>query len=102
MTKFVFENLYESLRELSEGIILSDGLKIYSHEYTLQYLIYKKHITNEDFNIFNDFRILRNKSKYYGKDISFEKLEESIKNFTKLNNKLKKILKIKLTKSLIN
>ncbi len=86
MAKYVFENLYESLRELAECIALSDGKKIYSHELTIKYLKEKGSITENDSVLFDDFRKLRNKSKYYGKNISIEKLKESLNDFKRLKS----------------
>lgn len=88
MTKYVFENLYESLRELSEAISLLDGLKIYSHEITISYLSSKGYLEETQAKILDDFRKLRNKSKYYGKDISSQKLKESLPDMIMLKDKL--------------
>ncbi|MBU1855166.1 MAG: hypothetical protein KKF89_05575 [Nanoarchaeota archaeon] len=92
MTKYVFENLYESLRELSECIALTKGLKIYSHEITISFLLSQNILDESKAQIFNDFRKLRNQSKYYGKNISPEKLEESIKDIIKIKDILIKYL----------
>lgn len=93
MAKYVFENLYESLRELSECIALSEGYKIYSHEITISLLLSKGYFNDIEANVFDLFRKLRNQSKYYGKDISFERLNESLDDFEKLKNKLLAFLK---------
>ncbi|MFP4656973.1 MAG: hypothetical protein ACLFNK_05345, partial [Candidatus Woesearchaeota archaeon] len=84
MTKYVFENLYESIREISECITLLDGIKIYSHEITIIYLREKGYIDDKKASRFDDIRRLRNKSKYYGKEISPEKLKDSLDNFNDL------------------
>ena len=91
MSKYVFENLYDSIREISECIVLLDGLKIYSHEMTISYIFQKKYINHSEASIFNDIRNLRNKSKYYGKTISYEKVQESISQFEELKKKLSSI-----------
>lgn len=41
-SKFLFEDTYESLRELSQSILSKHGYKPYSHEATITYLFYKK------------------------------------------------------------
>lgn len=93
MSKYVFENLYESLRELSECIALNEGYKIYSHEITISLLLSKGYLNDIEANVFDSFRKLRNQSKYYGKEISFERLNESLEDFEKLKNKLLTFLK---------
>lgn len=93
MSKYVFENLYGSLRELSECIALNEGYKIYSHEITISLLLSKGYLNDIEANVFDSFRKLRNQSKYYGKEISFERLNESLEDFKKLKNKLLTFLK---------
>ena len=92
MAKYVFENLYEALRELSECIALIGGYKIYSHDITISYLYESGYITEPDMHKFDSFRKLRNQSKYYGDDISYEKLVESTDHFRRLKNILEKLV----------
>ena len=87
----IFENLYESLRELGDSILALEGFKSYSHLATLMYL--KKYGFDESFiNKFNNFRIKRNNSKYYGKKIIIEETEEIIKFYKENINKLLKVI----------
>ena len=86
--RYSFENLYESLRELAECIALIKGSKIYSHEELIKYLEDEQIIDRSEFQTFDSFRKTRNKSKYYGKDISIEKVKESIDDFKLIYNKL--------------
>ena len=92
MTKFVFENIYDSIRELSECICLRDGLKIYSHELTISYLYKIKLLSEPEASFFDDLRILRNKSKYYGENISEDKLDECIEDVKRIFEKLLNVL----------
>ena len=98
MSKYVFENLYDSIREISECIVLLDKLKIYSHEMTISYIFQKDYINHSEASIFNDIRNLRNKSKYYGKAISHEKVQETISQFEELKKKLSSVYKNKISK----
>lgn len=93
MSKYVFENLYEAIRELAECIALRDGLKIYSHEVTISYLLEKDAITDTLASRFDSFRKLRNKSKYYGKNISAETLQDCYNDLTQLQKLLLAALK---------
>ena len=88
-SKYAFENLYEALRELSECVALIKGVKLYSHEDNIKFLKENKIIEEHEFERFDSFRRTRNKSKYYGKDISYSKLKESIDDMISLKNKLK-------------
>jgi len=92
MSKYVFENLYDSIRELAECIALKNGLKIYSHEITIKYLFEQKKINDFDAKFFDDIRILRNRSKYYGENISYEKVLETVQDMKELFEKLLKML----------
>jgi len=97
MSKYVFENLYESIREISECIVLLDGLKIYSHEMTIIYIYQKNYLDISQAKIFDDIRDLRNKSKYYGKTISHEKIQETFSYFQELKEKLSSIYAKKIS-----
>ena len=92
MAKYVFENLYEALRELSECIALNKGRKIYAHDLVISYLRHENHLSEEDSEAFDSMRRARNQSKYYGKDISFEKLQETPDDFRRLKRALEQSL----------
>lgn len=84
MAKYCFENMYEALRELADCIANFEGLKFYSHEISISYLSNKKILDSALIDRFDSFRRTRNKSKYYGEGISFEKLHESIEDMKKI------------------
>ena len=92
MAKYVFENLYEALRELPECITLNEGLKIYAHDLVISHLKRGNHLSEEDAEAFDSIRRMRNQSKYYGKDISFEKLQETLDDFRRLKQALERLL----------
>lgn len=95
MSKIIYENSYDVLRNILDALLLIDGYKSYSHEASISYL--KKYNVDELFIIKIDkFRYERNSSKYYGKNIDIERAIE-IKEFLP-----KFILKIKNISSEIN
>ncbi|MFH1332613.1 MAG: hypothetical protein ABIH53_00020 [archaeon] len=68
---------YDSLREVLEALAISKGYKVYNHECYCAFL--KEIIKDEDIgNNFDKFRKIRNKIKYYGKDISSEDAKDII------------------------
>lgn len=80
--------MYDSLRELLEGLALSKGYKIYNHEcYT--YLL--KEALNESAlgDSFNDFRRIRNSINYYGKDIAPEEAKMLLAKMSSMINLIK-------------
>lgn len=92
MSKYVFENLYEAVRELVECIVLFNGFKIYSHEDSFRFLLQNKIVNDSDFYVLDNLRRLRNQSKYYGKEISNERLKESLETFVKFKKMFEKML----------
>ncbi|MEK6887715.1 MAG: hypothetical protein AABX14_02090 [Candidatus Aenigmatarchaeota archaeon] len=78
-TKIIFENIYDALRAIMDAILAADGYKSYSHEASIAYL--KKYGFDQAVIAeLDNFRALRNASKYYGKQISLDNAN-SIKNF---------------------
>jgi uncharacterized protein (UPF0332 family) len=83
--KLIFENAYDALRSLLDALLACDGYKSYSHEASIAYL---KEFSVEDsvMRELDNFRYLRNGSKYYGKGISPEEAH-AILNFYGLHGK---------------
>lgn len=82
--------IYESLREILEAIAIKKGFKIYNHECYCSFLneICKDNESSEDFD---EFRRIRNKVNYYGKDVEIDEAKDLIKNMIHLRNKLIRI-----------
>jgi len=90
-SKFMFENLYDSLREICDAILSINGFKSYSHEASIAYL--KKFEISEKIIIELDrFRDKRNSSKYYGKSISEDDAKEIMDFYINYSKNLIKIL----------
>jgi len=74
---YIFEDIYECLREASQSLMSLKGYKPYSHEAIISFL--KEFYFKEyDINSFNRYRILRNKSVYGGEKISVGKCKEAL------------------------
>jgi uncharacterized protein (UPF0332 family) len=79
MSKIIYENAYDVIRNILDALLLIDGYKSYSHEASISYL--KNYNIDELFILKIDkFRYDRNSSKYYGKKIDIETAIE-IKEF---------------------
>ena len=77
-SKMVFENFYDALRDMLDALLAADGYKSYSHEAAIAYL--KKYGLSALTQELDSFRALRNASKYYGKEISMDSVDD-IKGF---------------------
>lgn len=91
------ENAYEGLREMADARLVLEGFKSYSHEASIAFL--KKFPSFElgELEYFDHLRYLRNKIKYYGKDVSLDEAERSLEFAKKIKNKLKKLVESSLS-----
>jgi len=91
LPKFVFENVYDAIRDFLFAILLNKGYKTNSHQAPISYLL-NKGFDIYTINMLDKFRYKRNGSKYYGEDISIEEAKD-IKAFClKIKDKLDKLL----------
>ncbi len=97
--KFVFENLYESLREILDSILLRQGYRSYSHQASIVYAKGKLILSERDAVILDELRELRNRSKYYGQSISAAFAADKISEAKRLFNKLNQPKPIQASKS---
>ena len=74
---FIFENIYESMREAIQSLMSLKGYKPYSHEVLVAFLQEFYKMKSSDLNDFNRFRILRNKVVYKAQTISTETCKEA-------------------------
>ena len=91
LPKFVFENIYDAIRDFLYAILLSEGYNTKSHEAPIAYL------SNKGFDIYtvnklDKFRYKRNGSKYYGEDISIDEAKDIKAFYLEIKDKLYKIL----------
>jgi len=94
-SKMIFENIYDSLREFCDFLLVLDGFKSYSHEASISYL--RKYSFNDaEIMSMDMFRYKRNGSKYYGKEVT-DKEAQDIKNFyLETLGKIKELMNKKL------
>ncbi len=88
--KTIFEGLYEALREGSEAILSLEGYKSYSHEASIQFLKKFPEFAEWEINELDNFRKIRNGSKYYGKSVDVAEVERIKKVFPLIKEKLDK------------
>ncbi|MBS3056185.1 MAG: hypothetical protein J4473_01990 [Candidatus Aenigmarchaeota archaeon] len=80
--EFIFEDVYETVREASQSLMALKGHKPYSHEALISFLIEFYKFSQSDISTFDRYRILRNKCIYKGAKASLITCNESI-NFAK-------------------
>lgn len=91
-SKFIFENMYDALRDFCDALLALNGFKSYSHQASISYL------TKEGFDFsvieeFDQFRYKRNGSKYYGQAIPEESARQIKEFYLRIKEKINKILK---------
>jgi len=91
--KYIVENVYDLLRELVEAKLAIDGYKSYSHEATILYLKKFKEFTDYEISFLDELRKIRNRIKYYGKNIEEDKASKVIEFMELMLPKLKALLK---------
>jgi|SRR3989344_8488442 len=91
LSKFVFENVYDAIRDFLFAILLIEGYKTNSHEASIVYLL-KKGFDVYTINKLDKFRYRRNGSKYYGEEISVEEAKDIKEFYLMLESKFNKLL----------
>lgn len=86
--KYVYENLYESLREATDSILFLKGFKSFSHEATISFLQRFKEISTKEISEFDRMRRKRNGMKYYGKSCTVRDVKEVIEFADKMIKKI--------------
>lgn len=87
---YIFEDIYECLREAAQSLMSLKGYKPYSHEALVAFLKEFFNFKESDINSINRYRILRNKTVYKGEIVSVETCKESLRFLTNFLPKLKK------------
>ena len=90
---FIFEDVYESLREAAQAVLCAEGYKPYSHEVLIAFL--KENHSEIDpgmLDNFDELRKLRNLAVYEAEEVSEEKTASSIEFVKSILPKLKSIL----------
>jgi len=87
---YIFEDIYECLREAGQALMSLKGYKPYSHEALISFLKEFFNFSEEDIVNFDRYRILRNKAVYKGEKISVDMCKEALMFLEKFLPKLKK------------
>lgn len=92
MPKLIFENTYDAIRDFLLAFLLIDGYKTASHEAPIAYLLGK------NWDIYSvqkldQFRYMRNGSKYYGEPISIQQAEDIKTFYLQIKPKIDKLIK---------
>ncbi len=87
--KYIYENIYESLREAADAILFIKGFKSFSHEATISFLQRFKEVSYSEIAQLDRMRIKRNGMKYYGKLCPMDDAREAVEFADRL---LKKII----------
>lgn len=83
-SSFVFEDIYESVREAAQSLMSMKGYKPYSHEALISFLGEFFNFSEHNISTLNRYRILRNKCIYKADRVSIQTCEEAmifLKNF---------------------
>lgn len=77
---FIFEDIYEVMRECAHSLMIKDGYKPYSHEAVVAFINdrYLKEYGDKLINRFDRYRIIRNNSMYRANFVSEEEASKAI------------------------
>jgi len=87
---YIFENIYECLREAAQALMSIKGYKPYSHEALISFLKESFKFIEQDIVTFDRYRILRNKTVYQGEKINAITCKEALQFLNRFIPKLKK------------
>ncbi len=87
---FIFEDIYETLREAAQSLMSLEGYKPYSHEALISFLKEFYQFPEHEISSFDRYRILRNKTVYCAANVSPEVCKEALKFSETFLPKLKK------------
>ena len=75
---FIFEDIYETLREAAQSLMSLKGYKPFSHEALISFLKQFYNFPEHETSAFNRYRILRNKTVYCAAHVSTQVCKESL------------------------
>lgn len=77
---FLFEDIYEIMRECVHGLMAANGYKPYSHEATVAFLdeCHKPYFGEKLIEAFNRYRIIRNNIMYRANFVSKEEATKAL------------------------
>ena len=78
-SSFIFEDIYETLREAAQSLMSLKGYKPYSHEALISFLKECYQFPEHEISSFDRYRTLRNKTVYCAANVSPEVCKEALK-----------------------
>lgn len=90
---FIFEDIYEALREAIQSLLAVKGYKPYSHEALVAFMkeFYQKEFTTQEIETFNRYRIIRNNIVYRASSIDAKEAEKALQYVKKMISKIGEI-----------
>jgi len=76
---FIFEDIYETLREASQSLMSWKGYKPFSHEALISFLKEFYNFPEHEASTFDRYRIIRNKTVYCAANVSTTVCREALK-----------------------
>lgn len=91
---FIFEDIYEVMRESIQSLMIRDGFKPYSHEAVVAFVNdrYQREYGDKLINRFDRYRVIRNNSMYRANFISEEEASKALSVACDFVNITKEIL----------
>jgi len=91
--EFLFEDIYESIREAGQSLMAAKGYKPLSHEAVIAFVRDNYKIDADKINRFDRCRKIRNKLVYEADKVSVEDVKEALDFATSFVKELSKLLK---------
>jgi len=93
---FIFEDIYESMREAIQALMSLKGYKPYSHEATVAFLaeFYSKQFSENSIRTFDRYREMRNDIVYSSRQISKTETEKALQFAIPFIDEIRTILEI--------
>jgi len=86
---YIFEDIYECMREAAQSLMSLKGCKPYSHEALISFLREFFQFSGQEISSFDRYRILRNKTVYRAERVSAATCEEALGFLMRFLPKLK-------------
>jgi uncharacterized protein (UPF0332 family) len=77
-SSFIFEDIYETIREAAQSLMSLKGYKPYSHEALISFLKEFYKFPEHEISSFDRYRILRNKTVYCAANVSPEVCRDAL------------------------
>jgi uncharacterized protein (UPF0332 family) len=87
---FIFEDIYETLREAAQSLMSLKGYKPFSHEALISFLKEFYNFPEHEISAFDRYRILRNKTIYCAANVSTQVCKDALKFVEAFLPKLRK------------